>query len=432
MSIPATELKRLFARSGNRCAFSDCRRILVIEGPPGHPPVMLGDVAHIVAASPAGPRGDRFMAPAERNRYENLILLCNTHHQLVDAQEATYTPERLRAIKQDHEHWVEQRLTSGLPATDPGVDLRVDDLYSTLLPVARMPKHVFSAPARFKTEQETKAQLAPLRPPEMAPFILRAERLFAFQDLRIRGNPFGPAIAGRVERHRVSDWLQDPDTARWFLDLLNRTLNKLTGRRGLSLDKDHRRYYFPMTEPGEPRSVTYRPLNVSQATRAVVWQPRTKLTGEPKKHWLHVGVSLRFVRAGSTGWCLSIRPELHVTVDGFKPYVSHAIGSKVTKKKARLFNYDLLGEMQFWRDFLGGSSARIVCPFGPRVERLVILTDVMHGSVEWPGIPPKHDMPFKNVSYVDDLFSWAEAEVPDAAGDREDSDWDEVDDGERR
>jgi hypothetical protein len=66
VTIPATELKRLFARSGNRCAFSDCRRVLVVEGPPGEQPVILGDVAHIVAASPAGPRGDPFMAPANR------------------------------------------------------------------------------------------------------------------------------------------------------------------------------------------------------------------------------------------------------------------------------------------------------------------------------------------------------------------------------
>ncbi len=84
----------------------------------------------------------------------------------------------------------------------------------------------------------------------------------------------------------------------------------------------------------------------------------------------------------------------------------------MTKKKARLFNYDLLGDVQFWRDYLGGSSARIVLSFGPRVERLVILTDLMHGTVKWPGIPPEHDMPFRNVSYVDDLLSWAEAECP--------------------
>lgn len=411
MSVPVAELKRLFARSGNRCAFTSCRRLLVVEGPSGQPSV-LGDVAHIIGASPAGPRGDSFMAPADRNRYENLILLCNTHHQLVDAQEATYTPERLRAIKEEHERWVEERLTTGTPEPAP-VELRSDSLYSSLLPVARMPDRVFSAAARFKTEPETRAQLDPLRGREAAPFILRGDRLYAFQDLRMRGNPFKPVIAGRVEVHRTADWMEDPDHSRWFMDLLNRSLNKITGRLGLSLDSDHHRYYFPMTEAGEPRTVTYRPLNATQATRSVVWQPIRRRTGEPKRHWLHLAVSLQFLRIAQAEWCLSLRPELRTTVDGTKPEVSHSIGPRITRKKSRLFNYDLLGDVQFWRDYLSGSSTRIVLGFGPRVDRLIILTDLMQGTVEWPGIPPEHDLPFRNVSYVDDLLSWAEAEAPD-------------------
>jgi HNH endonuclease len=428
VTIPATELKRLFARSGNRCAFSDCRRVLVVEGPSGEQPVILGDVAHIVAASPAGPRGDPFMVPANRNRYENLILLCNTHHQLIDDQVATYTPERLRAMKADHEGWIENRLAQGIPERPAAVEHREDELYSTLLPVDRMPSRVFSAPARFKTEQETKAQLGPLRGREVAPFILRGNMLFAFQDLRLKGNPFQPVISGGAELHPVSNWLEDPDRSRWLVDLLNRGLNKLTGRRGLSLDKDHHRYYFPMSEPGEPRTVSYRPLNAKKATRAVVWQPTRKLTGEPKKHWLHLAVALRFVRIEAAAWCLSVRPELRITVDGVKPYASHAIGLRITRKKARLFNYDLLGDVQFWRDYLSGSSPRIVLPFGPKVERLVVLTDLMQGTVSWPGIPPEHDMPFRNIAYVDDLLSWAEAELPESEGELGEAEWEEAED----
>ncbi len=241
------------------------------------------------------------MAPADRNRYENLILLCNTHHQLVDAQEATYTAERLRGIKEDHERWVEECLAKGIPELAP-VHIRRDDLYSTLLPLAGMPDHVFGAAARFKTEPEIRAQLAPLRGREAAPFILRRDCLFAFQDLRVRGNPFKAVISGAVEVHRVDDWMQDPDQSRWFTDLLNRSLNKVTGRLGLSLDREHHRYYFPMTEPGEPRTVTYRPLNAAQATRSVVWQPIRRQTGEPRKHWLHLAVSRPACWSLITSW----------------------------------------------------------------------------------------------------------------------------------
>ncbi len=276
MSIPPTELKRLFARSGNRCAFTDCHRLLIVDAGPGQSPVTLGDVAHIVAASAAGPRGDASIAPADRNLYENLILLCNIHHQLIDAQPATFTPARLRGIKEAHERWVQQRLAAGVQDDSPIPLHRDDRLYSTLLPVARMPIYVHSARSRFKTEPEVQARLGPLRGREMAPFILREEKVLAFQDLGTTGNPFGEVIVGKPERHRIVDWLDDPDTFRWLVELLNRSLNKLTGRRGLHLDKDHHRYYFPMTEPGEPQ---VRDLPAAQREQG---DPGSRLAARPE------------------------------------------------------------------------------------------------------------------------------------------------------
>jgi hypothetical protein len=45
----------------------------------------------------------------------------------------------------------------------------------------------------------------------------------------------------------------------WFVNLLNRSLNKLTGRKGLYLDKSHHRYFFQSPEPGKAVEVSYRP-----------------------------------------------------------------------------------------------------------------------------------------------------------------------------
>lgn len=424
MAIPQKELKRLFARSGNRCTFSDCRRLLIVEGGPGQEPVTLGDIAHIVAESLGGPRGDSVLSLRDRNRYPNLILLCNRHHQLVDAQPQTYTPERLRAIKEEHEKWVKATLGRGHDEDIEIVTDVEDTVYSTLLPVLQMPAFIYSAVSRYKTEEEVRAQLGSLRRGEMAPFIVRENKLFVFQNLRARGNPFTQVIAGKVERHRIREWEDDPDGFRWLISLLNRSLNKLTGRRGLALDIDHHRYYFQMTEPGEPVQLTYKPLNARQATRGVVWQPTSKRTGAARNYWYHRAVSLRFMRIASGQWCLSIRPELRVTTDGFESLPSESIGSRVTRKKSRLFNYDLLNEVHFWRDFLGSSSPRIVFPFGDKRQKIVVLTHLMEGSVSWPGIPPEHAKPFRNVYYVDDLFTWAEVEASD---DEEEEEWIVVD-----
>ena len=52
----------------------------------------------------------------------------------------------------------------------------------------------------------------------------------------------------------------------------------------------------------------------------------------------------------------------------------------------------------------------ITLPFGPNPQRLQISTSMGSTKVQWPGIPEEHAMPFKNVEYLDDLFTWAEAE----------------------
>ena len=80
----------------------------------------------------------------------------------------------------------------------------------------------------------------------------------------------------------------------------------------------------------------------------------------------------------------------------------------MTRKKSRTFNYNLLAEVQFWRYSLRESQPRILQPFGHARQTIVVPTTLMRGDVTWPGIPKEHARPFKNVEYVDDLFSWAE------------------------
>jgi hypothetical protein len=46
----------------------------------------------------------------ERNKYANLILLCNVHHKQVDDQVNYFTVERLTSIKAEHESWVRTSL----------------------------------------------------------------------------------------------------------------------------------------------------------------------------------------------------------------------------------------------------------------------------------------------------------------------------------
>lgn len=433
MAIPLKEQRILCMKSGNRCAFPGCRRILTAEDSPPDRLAVLGEAAHIIAESPAGPRGDFPLSVDERNRYDNLVLLCNVHHQLIDDQPQTYTVERLRAIRDEHEQWVQGRLgPTGDDDRKSELQSRViEQVYSTVLAVERMPRFVYGVPCVMMDERQVPQCLRPLRGNEMAPFILREGMLFAFQDLKEPNNPFADVVARLpIKRIRVEEWWEDPDRCRWFVDLANRALNKLTGRRGLHLDREHRRYYFPMRNPGEELEVSYRPLNRAHAQRKVVWQPTNQRTGAKRDFWYHHALSLRWLRTGPKAWSLCIRPEFRVTSDGQNSLDPLAIGKKVTRKQSRIFNYDLLGAIQFWRDFLGDSRSRIILPFGGGGQAIVIDTALLEGQVAWPGIPAEHAKPFRNVEYADDLFTSFElmeldADVDDDYVDEEEEDSDD-------
>jgi hypothetical protein len=101
------DLKLLWARSGNRCSW--CRTALTLETR-SDGKLLLGEQAHIVSRSPEGPRGVSPLTIEDRDRYHNLILLCPTHHELVDKAPDEYPVEVLHKLKSDHELWVEQTL----------------------------------------------------------------------------------------------------------------------------------------------------------------------------------------------------------------------------------------------------------------------------------------------------------------------------------
>ncbi len=72
-------LKRLFALSGNECAFPGCDKKLVNQENAKD-----SNICHIEAANPDGQRYNPNMTDEERADYHNLILLCVQHHDETD------------------------------------------------------------------------------------------------------------------------------------------------------------------------------------------------------------------------------------------------------------------------------------------------------------------------------------------------------------
>ena len=92
-----TTIKRLFALSGNNCGYPGCP-VPIVE----KTGIVTGEICHIKARSPGGPRFDPNQSSEERNAFENLILLCRNHHKVVDADPNLYTVDALLDIKAIH------------------------------------------------------------------------------------------------------------------------------------------------------------------------------------------------------------------------------------------------------------------------------------------------------------------------------------------
>ena len=99
-----------------RCAFPDCRTKLIVDATDVDPAKPIGKICHIIASSDDGPRGDPSFPGADRDLPSNLILLCGTHHDVIDVQPNTYTSEEIKRWKSDHESWVEDTLSDAVAA----------------------------------------------------------------------------------------------------------------------------------------------------------------------------------------------------------------------------------------------------------------------------------------------------------------------------
>jgi len=94
---------RLVGAAGGWCEKPDCPTGFLWHALPDGDAVRVAEVAHIVAASDAGPRGDAEAPDEELLAFDNLILLCPTCHTIIDGSPEHYPVETVRGWKADHE-----------------------------------------------------------------------------------------------------------------------------------------------------------------------------------------------------------------------------------------------------------------------------------------------------------------------------------------
>ncbi|MCO7226630.1 ABC-three component system protein [Pleionea sp. CnH1-48] len=105
-----SHVRRLDTLSGNECAAPDCVRALIARD--GE--TIISKICHIEAASKNGPRFNPAMSDDERRHYNNLILMCDECHEIIDNldNEQKYPVSLLQEWKKEHEAKILSRLQS--------------------------------------------------------------------------------------------------------------------------------------------------------------------------------------------------------------------------------------------------------------------------------------------------------------------------------
>lgn len=106
MEPTRTTVKKLFARSLNRCAFPECSTPIVENNG-----TVTGIICHIRARSPGGPRYSARQTEEERHASENLILMCSRHSKVIDSEPRRYTVKMLEGFKTAREQPSENELS---------------------------------------------------------------------------------------------------------------------------------------------------------------------------------------------------------------------------------------------------------------------------------------------------------------------------------
>ena len=106
MGISAKDTKKLWGLAAGQCSYPGCGVVCMDSNGLS----VIGEMAHVIAKKPTGPRG---LPEGGEDSYNNLILLCPTHHRKIDkSPEGTFTKDVLLEWKKNHEANVAAALAS--------------------------------------------------------------------------------------------------------------------------------------------------------------------------------------------------------------------------------------------------------------------------------------------------------------------------------
>jgi hypothetical protein len=102
--VPNKVQNVVWARAAGRCQYAGCNKLLIGEQISGARNANKSYIAHIVGDSPDGPRGHSILSPELVHDPDNLMLVCDEHHRVVDREMVdAHSVDVLSEMKRRHE-----------------------------------------------------------------------------------------------------------------------------------------------------------------------------------------------------------------------------------------------------------------------------------------------------------------------------------------
>jgi len=233
-------------------------------------------------------------------------------------------------------------LVSERAPTDAYPDVFDEELYSNLLPIVKLPSHLFAAPITERVLAKPGRSLkwsilteisSATGEPVKEGFKDYENELITLENLFKDDNPFAAAIKpGLARRIRKERFIRDDDKRRIFVYLLNKAIAKQAEKVGLVEDHTKSwRYFFPPKLGGGPNKIAW---------------PRSRTVAKPltDTEWLHFGAYLTvFYIAGN--FFLKVWPTYLLTFRGSEPKMGPTVGRKVIPWTGRMRNPTVLNHV---------------------------------------------------------------------------------------
>ena len=196
-AIPQKLQSAIWARAGGRCQYRGCNVDLVGDLIAGRRDGLYGFIAHIVADSADGPRGDPVRSAELAKDLSNLMLMCGRHHKLIDVDAvADHPTELLLAMKAAHESRI--ALVAGIDEERSSHVLRFcANIGQNEALVSKQAVFSAMAPDRFpESDQTIDLELLNLA-------MTDGEREFWTTQVDNLRRQFAAKVSGRIERQEI-------------------------------------------------------------------------------------------------------------------------------------------------------------------------------------------------------------------------------------